>query len=142
MYYLTNIYWTSTHHWNLQLWGHQPSCIKRNRFCFTVTKPLERSERWTQMRYHVESCIKWLIPVWIHLLCKALHRLYLCSNYWRGYFLSFLFHKFKNLLRIIQIISINRDSRNISFRNVIRLLIVYLLGIADDPWIKCLRVRL
>lgn len=38
-----------------------------------------------------------------------------------------------SLLRITQIISRNRNSRNINFRNVIRLLILYLLGIADDP---------
>lgn len=36
-------------------------------------------------------------------------------------------------LRAAQIISRKRNSRNISFRNVIWFLIMYLLGIADDP---------
>lgn len=36
-------------------------------------------------------------------------------------------------LRAAQIISRKRNSRNTSFRNVIWLLIMYLLGIADDP---------
>jgi hypothetical protein len=42
-------------------------------------------------------------------------------------------------LRTTQITSININSRIISFRNVIWLLVMYLLGI-PDPSIKCLRI--
>ena len=63
---------------------------------------------------------------------------------WGRCFFLFLFYEFKNLPtpRTTQIISRNINSRNVSFGNVISLLTVYLLGRADDPSIKCLRIRI
>lgn len=96
---------------------------------------------YTQMQCYVESCIGWLIAVRIHFPCKLF-----TDWIYVGYAeedVPFLFC-FMNLkispLRTVQILSRNRNSRNISFRNVIRLLIVYLLGVADDPSIKSWRL--
>lgn len=114
-----------------------PGHTERKRSCFPVTESLEI---WM---VHPD-----VMPCWVMyrmtsssvdpLLMQALYGLNLCRICWEECFFPFLFYEFKTLST--QIISRNRNSRNISFRKVIRLLIVYLLGRADDPSIKSWRL--